>query len=640
MSRRRAPDCIAPEAAHPLRSDTSWATALRAASRRLVLVYVTATLALACGDDAPPPKPILASPETLRSTSLGDVIGFESEAGAHVWRGLPFAQPPVGALRWRAPRPPQPWTGTREALAFGSPCIQFAGPGGAREDLEPDDVKGSEDCLYLNVFAPPSKPGAVPKGADRLPVMFWIHGGGNTIGDAHIYDASTLAVDQNVVVVTVHYRMGVLGWLYHEGLHGDDATLDDRSGNFGTLDTIAGLEWVRDHISAFGGDPTNVTIFGESAGGTNVFALLISPRAAGLFHRAIAQSGSGWTVPIATARNPVDATPPGHPRSSSELLYALLVQDGTVKDRAAAKAEVDEMSASAIARTLRGKTPEELLRPMAGTGFGGMYAWPGLIRDGVVLPDMDAREAFATGRYNAVPAIFGTNRDENKLFMAFGSDYVRRISIMPLWFKNERMYDLASEYGAKSWKARGADEPAEAISRAGRSRAWVYRFDWDEEGRFLWVDLSRLFGAAHAFELPFVFGTLNLGPATEYVFPDDSRPGARALADTMMDYWGRFARTGDPGGEGAAAPWPPWEAGAGRFIVFDTEADGGLRMATDTLTRERVVAGIAEDERFESDAERCEILGQLVVFGRNLTEERYRTVLDGACADVPLPVRG
>jgi para-nitrobenzyl esterase len=269
-----------------------------------------------------------------------------------------------------------------------------------------------------------------------------------------------------------------------------------------------------------------------------------------------------------------------------------------------------------------------------------MYSWPGLIRDGVVLPEVSTLEALAAGRYNAVPAIFGTNRDENKLFMAFGSEDIARIGPLPLWFKNERMYELSSEYAAKAWKARGADEAADAVARSGRSRAWVYRFDWDELGRFLWVDLSRLIGAAHALEMPFMFGTLNLGEASEYVFPEESRPGARALADTMMDYWGRFAHTGDPGGDGAAAPWPSWEAGAGRYLVFDSEADGGLRLSSETVTSEGVIEAIVVDDRFENDAERCRVLGEMVVFGRYLSSERYSTMLDGACSEVALPVRG
>ncbi len=612
----------------------------RKAMGAILAAGCAAVFGLGCAAEPSPPPPVVESVETLRDTGLGRVIGFETESGAHAWRGLPFATPPVGESRWRAPRPPQAWAGTRESLEFASPCVQFAGLNAEFGDGDEGDVFGSEDCLYLNVFAPPFLPDEVPKADEALPVMVWIHGGGNTMGDAHLYDGSTLARGQNVIVVTIHYRMGAFGWFYHEALNGADSTLDDRSGNYGTLDTVAALVWVREHIASFGGDPNRVTVFGESAGGTDVFGLLATPRAAGLFHGAIVQSGSGHTNSIAQARNSTDASLPGHQNSSAELLYSLLVQDGTASDRDDAKAKVAQMSAGAIGKTLRGKTPEEILGAIKGKSLGGMYSWPSLVRDGVVLPEVDILEAFSEGRYNAVPTIFGTNRDENKLFMAFGSEYVTHLAQMPIWFNNARMYDLVAEYGTKGWKARGADEAAEAMSRSGRSRAFVYRFDWDEEGSVLWLDLSQLFGAAHALEVPFVFGNLDFGPATSYIVPEESRAEAEALSKTMMDYWGRFARTGEPGGEGADAPWPAWEVDAGRFILLDSQSGGGGALSTETVTGESVIKAVANDSRFRTAAERCEIYGQFVVFGGKMTEEEYLTVLDGSCADLPLPIRG
>ena len=166
----------------------------------VVLATALVLLQAACGrDEAPPP---VVDETSARELSLGKIVGFTSEDGAHVWRGLPFARPPIDELRWRAPRAPDAWTGTYEALEFGSPCIQFAGPGGRQEGLDDTDTRGSEDCLYLNVFAPRSTPEELPSGDERLPVMLWIHGGGNTIGDAHIYDASRLATGQAIIVVT------------------------------------------------------------------------------------------------------------------------------------------------------------------------------------------------------------------------------------------------------------------------------------------------------------------------------------------------------------------------------------------------------------------------------------------------------
>jgi para-nitrobenzyl esterase len=624
---------------HSMDSFNRFPSPIRGSRRRIAPRILVATgfllllLQFACGrDESPPP---IVDDSSAREITLGKLVGFKSEEGAHVWRGIPFAEPPIGALRWRAPRPPKAWDGTLEALAFGSPCIQFAGPGGRREGLDETDTRGREDCLYLNVFAPPSSPDQVPTGDARLPVMLWIHGGGNTIGDALLYDASLLATRQAVVVVTLHYRLGVLGWFSHDALASEDTTPDDRSGNYGTLDVIAALQWVQKHISTFGGDPNRVTVFGESAGGTDTFAMLASPRAAGLFHRAIVQSGSGDTVEMSEAENPTDATPAGHERSSSEVLWALLVADGTAEDRETARAHAASMTPDQVALYLRSKSPTDLLS-LYGGALGGMYDTPELFRDGHVLPRVDVREAFARGEYNAVPAIFGTNRDEIKLFQAFGSKYVARMSVMPLWFKNERMYDLGAEYSTKMWKVRGVDEAARAITTAGSAPAFAYRFDWDEEGKLLWFDLSRLLGAAHAFEIPFVFGGLSFGPATEYIFPESSLPGARVLSDQMMSYWGQFAYTGDPGrGRSGKQPeWKSWGSKTGQFLVFDTEADGGVRLSNETLTRTKVLAQIANDDRFEAIEERCEIYADLVRFGRQLTRDEYETIEGGLCTGI------
>jgi para-nitrobenzyl esterase len=611
---------------------TSIRPSMRIVGATLVVSGITLLLLQsACGRDESQP-PLVVDDSSVRELSLGRLVGFKSDDGAHVWRGIPFARPPIGALRWRAPRAPEAWEGTREALEFGPPCIQFAGPAGRLEGLDENDTRGREDCLYLNVFAPPSSPEGVPTGGKRLPVMLWIHGGGNTIGDALVYDASRLAVGQDVVVVTIHYRMGVFGWFSHDALSSDDTTLDDRSGNFGTLDAIAALRWVQEHISAFGGDPNRVTVFGESAGGSDTFAMLVSPRAAGLFHRAIVQSGSGDTLEMSEAENPTDGTPAGHPRSSSEVFWALLVADEMAKDRDEARALATSMTPDQVSDYLRSKSPTELLSLYDGA-LGGMYDTPMLFRDGHVLPRIDARAAFAKGEYNAVPAIFGTNRDETKLFAAFGSKYVARMSVMPLWFKNERMYDLGAEYSTKMWKARGVDEPATAITSAGRAPAFAYRFDWDEEGRLMWFDLSRLLGAAHALEIPFVFGQLSLGPVTDIIFPESSLAAARLLSDQMTSYWGQFAYTGNPGrGRSGDHPeWKSWGADSGQFLVFDTEADGGLRLSNASLTRDRVLDQIAKDDRFETADERCEIYADFVRFGRRLTQDEYETIANGLC---------
>jgi len=220
---------------------------------------------------------------TLLSLAL---LPFLLLACAH-WRGIPYAQAPVGELRWRAPRALAPWPGTLEALAPGAACVQF--PSSLLSDEDPSQPTGSEDCLTLNVFARPVSPSGIPGGAERRPVMVWIHGGANLTGESGVYDWSRFAVAHDTVVVALNYRLGLFGWFRHDSLWNEQDDVFDRSGNFGTLDLIHGLRWVQDNIAAFGGDPDNVTIFGESAGGNDVLALLLSPEAEGLFHRAISQ---------------------------------------------------------------------------------------------------------------------------------------------------------------------------------------------------------------------------------------------------------------------------------------------------------------------------------------------------------------
>jgi para-nitrobenzyl esterase len=262
----------------------------RACSLRMIAALCGLALA-GCQARAKPWSIEKADPATQRTTLQGDVVGGAGHFGSDAWLGVPFAAAPVGDLRWRAPHPPSPWQGTRETLRFGPGCPQFATSIGGDDSAPDGHLTGNEDCLYLNIWAPHLSAAQVPKGSDRLPVMFWIHGGGNSIGRAAMYDGGHLASAENVIVVTTQYRLGPLGWFRHKSLRGGAADATEASGDFGTLDLERGLEWVRDNISAFGGDPGNVTIFGESAGGQNVYSLLVSPKAKGLFHHAIVESG-------------------------------------------------------------------------------------------------------------------------------------------------------------------------------------------------------------------------------------------------------------------------------------------------------------------------------------------------------------
>lgn len=564
----------------------------------------------------------LPSPDqkTERQLAQGRLVGFADARDTHAWLGIPYAEPPVGARRWRAPAPPAPWEGVRQAVQFGAPCVQLGGPTAGSSREEYGTAVGSEDCLTLNVWAPRFEPGAVPTGAARLPVMVWIHGGGNTSGSSSFYGvARNLAARHGLVMVTVNYRLGVLGWFHHPALHGAEATPEDRSGNYGTLDLVRALEWVRDNVSAFGGDPGNVTIFGESAGGMNVYSLLVSPKAKGLFHRAIAQSGLPYSASLAQAHHFMDDdSQPGLTGSSSELLAQLLQKEGKAKDRAEAKAVLGRMSGEELQRYLYSKSPAELLSGVRAGAFG-MYQAPYLFRDGGVLPQEPFTEVLGTpGRYSAVPVIVGTNRDESKLFMAGDPEHVSMFLGMIPMIRNVEAYNRAAAYSSDTWKALGADLPAARMRAAQGASVYAYRFDWDEAPVRWPVDLSVLLGAAHALEIPMVFNELESDFLR--VNSAENLPGRKELAEAMSSYWAEFAYTGSPGrGRGGAfKEWKPYEtqAEAERLMIFDTTAGGGIRMSPLQVTVEEVLQRLAEDKAYEGKPrERCRQLARVFGFG-------------------------
>jgi len=546
-----------------------------------------------CRRAEPPVAPPTADAGSKRITSGGEAVGFVGQYGSHVWLGLPFAKPPTGDLRWRAPRPPEPWTGTREALAFGSPCAQFASALGGVE-APPGTVVGNEDCLYLNVYAPRFAPGQVPKDGAALPVMLWIHGGGNTIGHAGYYDGGNLAAQENVIVVTANYRLGPMGWLYHPAIFPEDATRLDRSGNYGTLDLIRALAWVRENAAAFGGDPERVTIFGESAGGANVASLVLSPLAKGLFQRAIVQSGGVSPAPIDEARK-------GNPNDGAE---------GSIGS---------DVVIGALGGAPRERSAADVLNAYPGDKRIGMFNLPTVIRDGVVLPDEDANARFAKGDYNQVPILMGTNRDEVKLFLIGDPDLVRRwFGLFPMLRVSEDRYNVISEYAAKAWKAGSVDTFAPVLRGVQGPSVFAYRFDWDEEPTLFFADYSVLLGAAHGFEIPFVFGHWNLGRAGNLMFTDGNKPGREALSAAMRSYWAQFAYAGDPGRgrKGDLPVWAAWDTStpeSPKYAVLDTEAGGGVRMSHDVWDKDRIRAEVVADARLPEWRDKCEQLRGLAL---------------------------
>ena len=328
----------------------------------LLVLAILAFVATGCARDSAP-ELLSIDESSRRALPAGDVVGAASGTSAHVWRGIPYAKPPVGALRWRAPEPTAPSQDELAALESGSACSQYPMP--LADGRDPDVPIGSEDCLFLNVHAPRHDPETVPTGDARHPVMVWIHGGANLTGETATYDWSRFAAKHGVVVVGMNYRLGPFGWFRFDALHGEGDDALDRSGNYGTLDLVRALEWVQENVGAFGGDPSNVTIFGESAGGNNVITLLLSEPARGLFHRAISQSGGTWSASLAESENWTDDETPGRPFSSREFLAALLIADGTVDSREAAKRFVETATPSELETYLRSQPAEAIMRVVA-----------------------------------------------------------------------------------------------------------------------------------------------------------------------------------------------------------------------------------------------------------------------------------
>ena len=492
---------------------------------------------------------------TAVSLDSGPIEGqASSRATAWEYLGVPFAAPPVGELRWRAPQPPVTWSETRPANALADFCPQFL--------YFTNEFAGSEDCLYLNVFRPQTQ-------ERDLPVFVWIHGGGNNNGDTGqetpAYDGARLAERGNLVVVTVQYRLGALGWLYHPSLAGENAR--DASGNYGTLDLVRALEWVQANAAAFGGDASNVTIAGESAGGANVLSLVISNEATGLYHKGIIQSLGGSVTPLERA---LDA---------SNTLIADLTAFAGLPDM--------QLSDEELAEFLR-DTDVFTLLSLANT--------PEIIGDGTVLPTEGYARIDSGDFPGKVPLLFGTNRDEYKL-------YTNVLGFNEYPDGPEELRLAVGTYLSQAWRVTGADALARRLrDNDDMPELYVYRFNWgstDEDGNSpLPGTFGDTGGAFHSAEIPFMMGnedTFIFADFTPIFFSEANAESRSSMADIMVSYWSSFARTGDPNGNSLPI-WEPWsnDAGGSKAVTLDvTFADNSPRVEPDTtvLTEADVYAG-------------------------------------------------
>jgi para-nitrobenzyl esterase len=631
--------------------------------RSITLIGLASTAALpSSATELAPPQP---DPTTLRHIQGGEVIGYLSaESNTYEWRGIPYAEPPVGELRWRAPQDSKPWVGTLKALQFASSCSQpvdeelvLAVYGSRRSPLdyvENQKYKGSEDCLYLNIDAPRLSSGEKPADAKGLPVMVYFHGGGNLTGMGFFPGA--LAAREKVITVAPNYRLGHFGWFSHPALRTDAPSDEDRSGNYGTLDQIRAIRWVRDNIAAFGGDPNNITVFGISAGGRAALALLSSPKANGLFQRAIATSGNTTTRTVAQASDYRDEFDTPIPASSGDLLVQLLITDGRVKNPAQAKALVAKMPSRTIAAYLRGKTYDEFNHADAIIAGEKPTAWPALmIADGAVIPAQGIEASLArSDQHNHVSVIVGGTRDEDAPYVLADGHFADLVIDGPTGpeyrIKNKTAYRLAVEYMSLLRNADGIYEPAANLARFQPPEVFAYLLAWHDVLPWPGPDQEPR-GSIHSQDVPLIFG---LPPVTElnsynyrYVPPVTKAgvPGYLKLSDTMMSYWAEFAYTGKPGKgrRGELPEWQPWstQRNGPKYMVLDSIREGGLRMSKEHATKANVLNKLENDGQLPSAESKCRFLKTLYNLASNngrITSADIQNFAGGACA--PKKTRG
>jgi para-nitrobenzyl esterase len=579
-------------------------THLLAGCRRLLLILVAVGLT-ACAGLPPAPPPGLVQPSewdgtaTVR-TRYGLVRGFEDQNDTWVWKAIPYARPPSGALRWQATLAPEPWLGVRARRSFSQPCTQYRPLSGR--------ISGSEDCLYLNIWRPRSTQGG-------LPVYVWIHGGGNSIGSATYvpdYYGHSLASRQNLVFVSINYRLGPFGWFTLPALR-EGRSAEDDSGNFGTLDLIQSLKWIQENIGAFGGDPETILIAGESAGAMNVLSLLLAPAAQGLFHRAVVESG----LPVAN-------DPWAGEERARRVLLRLLVRAGKARSLESAEMVLSEMSPQEVRAFLRAQPDRRILR-CYGRDRSGMIDNPAIFADGFVLP-ADSFEALKRGDYpGKVPILIGSNLEEVKLFLFLAGN--------ASW--KEKLYRIAARYGSARWKADGVDGVARRLAaNPDQPPVYAYLFAWgapDEQGYSpLPGQWGQRLGAFHSLEVPFFLGTDTIfGQLPScFLFTEGNRAGREALSASITAYLGSFLRYGDPnqpvwpsGGHGEAPEvilpyWSPWSNEPGEPKSLRLDVRGGapdIRLLTEEASLESVETAMAAEFSPKLLAQARELLARSIL---------------------------
>jgi Carboxylesterase type B len=517
-------------------------------------------------------KAYVAGP--VQTTAYGQVAGAESNEGRSLqWLGIPYAAPPVGELRWRAPRAPSAWEGVRQATSFSSVALQASGSA----------IVGDEDCLYLNVFRPNSP-------AAKLPVLLYIHGGNNQTGSAKSFSGEVLAAQASCVVVTINYRLGALGWLSIPAIKTGDPYED--SGNFGLLDIRQALAWIKDDIIAFGGDPGNVTVSGQSAGGRDVMAILISPIFKGYFDKAFCISGGMTTAD------------PGLGRAVATAAIAKwVVEDGLKASEAEAAAWLD--SGNAEVKDYLMKQDGKRVASIMTNASIRMAAFPHLFADGAVLPK-EGFAVFKTGAYNKAPTLLGSCDSEFTMFAlgdpAFASAFSKgTLASDPVLGPQ---FDFAAKYGSMLYASFNADRSAEAMGAGPNPPAvYAYRFLWGEDATVIGSGMGAAFRAYHGIDLDFITGREDSFVKTNYTA--ENKAGRVALSAAVQAYLGNFLRSGDPNGPGLPR-WEPWSPARPRLLSLSADRQTALiGMGAGAYYPEEIFAAMDADSSLGADQKRA-----------------------------------
>jgi len=548
---------------------------------------------------------------TSSGISQGQSFGI---SGAVVsWFDIPYAQPPVGDLRWRAPRP----LDTPHNIIADKPvtsCVQEASNYGG---IPGEGIVGTEDCLYLDIRAPKDF-------TDKhYPVMVWIHGGGNINGHKDYYDYSKLVAEKNVIVVAINYRLGALGWFNHPAIQGLQEGFD-KSANFGSLDIIEALTWVQRNIVEFGGNPDNVTIFGESAGAHNVYTMLATPLSKGLFHKAIAQSG--YTI-------------------SNSLENAYDYQDENAYVTQGSWRMVEDLLAAQEDQSQTLKTPQQLhtiLKNVSAASLMALYVdKPGVINyqplttnDGIVIPREGLANALGNPLYaKNVPIISGSNKDEVTLWLGLHRYFMSTRYLFTKWLppivsiKDPQLFNFWVRVRSQAWKARGVDEPLDALERAGYKNLFAYRFDWDHQASSFFIDFPNILGAAHGTDISFVSGDYKYGPITSYIYPEGE--AREQMNRTLMNIWGDFAASGTPD-TSLGFDWQAYTHAQKAYVRLDKDALLALAFELETLTS--VLAKIAANTH-ASPTEKCLMVWETLVNVGDRDIPRYKSWNNSQCVN-------